>query len=90
MEDQRDAHRLERRTGELGGAVLRGRDRQRRALDVREAAAAALEQRPVLDQAGDVVAFELPPIGRCQASRRKESPPSASIAATMRSWSARR
>ena len=59
MEDERDAHRLERRAGELGGAMLRRRRRQRRALDVREAAAAALEQRAALDQARDAVAFEL-------------------------------
>ncbi len=57
MEDQRDAHRLERRLRQVG-AVLRGRRRQRATAHVRERAAAALEQRAVLDQPGDAVALE--------------------------------
>src|SRR6185312_666407 len=59
MEDERDAERLERRAGEIGAAVLRRRRRQRRAADVREADAAALEERAALDEARDAVAFEL-------------------------------
>jgi hypothetical protein len=78
MEDERDAHRLERRAGELGGAVLRRRDRQRRALDVREAAAAALEQRAAFDQARNAVALEpaadRPLPGVAHGTRRRPPP----------------
>ena len=57
MEDQRHAHRLERRIREIG-AVLRRRNRQRTAAHMREGAAAALEQRAALDQPGHAIAFE--------------------------------
>ena len=59
VEDERDAHRLERRLGEVGGAVLGRRRGQRVTLDVREVAATALEQPAAFDQPRESLAFEL-------------------------------
>jgi hypothetical protein len=58
MEDERDAHRLERRAGHLG-PMLRGRRRQRGPAHMREADAAAFEQGALFHQARDAVALQL-------------------------------
>ncbi|OIQ88261.1 hypothetical protein GALL_298380 [mine drainage metagenome] len=57
MQHQRHAHGLERRSGQFG-TVLGGRRRQARAAHRREVAAAALEQRAVLDHAAGAVALQ--------------------------------
>jgi len=57
VKNQRHAHGLERRTGQLG-PVLRGRRRQLRAAHMRETTACALEHAAAFDDAGDAVALQ--------------------------------
>src|SRR5439155_4250988 len=58
VHDQRHAHRFERRTGEIG-AMLSRRCGQGRAADVREIAAAALDQAATFHEHRDAAALEL-------------------------------